>query len=38
MGAKEIIIIVLVIAAIPALFMLVVGVLGGLDNNRKVKK
>jgi len=38
MGAKEIIIIVLVIAAIPALFMLLVGVLGGLDNNRKIKK
>ena len=38
MGAKELIILVLIIAAIPALFMLVVGVLGGLDNNRKVKK
>ena len=35
MGAKEIIIIVLVIAAIPALFMLVVGVLGGLDNKKR---
>ena len=38
MGAKELIILVLIIAAIPALFMLVVGVLGGLDNNRKIKK
>ena len=38
MGAKELIILVLMIAAVPAVFMLLVGVLGGLDNNRKIKK
>jgi len=36
MTGKEILIIILVVAAIPALFMLLVGILGGLDNkNRK---
>jgi len=38
MTGKGIIILILVIAAIPALFMLLVGIFGGLDDKKKNRR